>query len=143
MVPGPWPTGAECARWEGVDTRCGGGGHHLAGGRWKPGHPGPGLRALPCLPFNLWMEPQGAAGRSIQRDKGCPEPRQRHWAKGHWSLRRTLQSPSRCLVPSGLHSVEGSGVLVLREWAGACGGPLPPGQQEGMGWREVGALHAL
>lgn len=59
-----------------------------------------------------------------QRDGGCPEPRQRHWAKGHWSVIRTLHRASRCLFPSGLHSVEGAGVL-LREWAGACGGLRP------------------
>ena len=102
MVPGPWPMGAECARWERVDTRCGGGSHHLAGGRWEPGHPGPGLRALPCLPFNLWMEPLGAAGRSIQR-QGLPGAKTETLGQGPLVTQKdppeTLQVPSPLRAP--------------------------------------------
>lgn len=119
--------------------KMGGSGHEGWGwgsplGRRKVGSRAPRARTQdsstpPLQPLD------GATGRCRplhpQRDRGRPEPRQRHWAKGHWSLRRTLQRSSRCLVPSGLHSVEGAGVLVLQEWAGACGGPQTPQQPLG------------
>lgn len=97
MVSGLWPTGAECARWEGVDTRGGGGGHHLAGWRWDPGHPGPGLRAPPRLPFNLWMEPQWAASLSIHRETGV--------AQSQGSLVSYKDPPESLWVPSPLRAL--------------------------------------
>ena len=49
----------------------------MAGGRWDPGDPGLGLRAPPRLPFNLWMEAQGAAGLSIHREMGVARSQDR------------------------------------------------------------------
>ena len=89
------------------------------------GTPGQDSGLLHTSPSTSGWSHRGLPASPSTERRGLPRAKTETLGQGPLVSHKDPPESLGCLVPSGLHSVEGAGVLVLREWAGACGGLRP------------------